>query len=36
MNINAEKLELVRMILDTDNPTILSSVKRIFAISKKK
>lgn len=30
MNIQAEKLELVRMILDTDNPSILSSIKRIF------
>jgi len=35
MNIQAEKLELVRMILDTENPSILSSVKRIFASSKK-
>ncbi len=33
MNIQAEKLELVRMILDTDNPNILSSVKRIFTTS---
>ncbi len=35
MNIQAEKLELVRLILDTDNPGILSSVKRIFSNSKK-
>ena len=35
MNIQAEKLELVRMILDTDNPGILSSIKRIFSDSKK-
>ena len=35
MNIQAEKLELVRMILDTDNPGILSSIKRIFARSAK-
>jgi hypothetical protein len=35
MNIQAEKLELVRMILDTDNPGILSSIKRIFTSSKK-
>jgi len=35
MNIQAEKLELVRMILDTDNPSILSSIKRIFTSSKK-
>ena len=35
MNIQAEKLELVRLILDTENPSILSSIKRIFASSKK-
>ncbi|HUW05069.1 MAG TPA: hypothetical protein VMW01_02305 [Williamwhitmania sp.] len=35
MDIQAEKLELVRMILDTDNPSILTSIKRIFATSKK-
>jgi hypothetical protein len=35
MNIHAEKLELVRLILDTDNPGILSSIKRIFQLSKK-
>jgi len=35
MNIQAEKLELVRMILDTDNPGILSSIKRIFTNSRK-
>ena len=35
MNIQAEKLELVRMILDTDNPRTLSSIKRIFTSSKK-
>jgi len=35
MNIQAKKLELVRMILDTDNPGILSSIKRIFSDSKK-
>ena len=35
MNIQAEKLELVRLILETDNPGILSSIKRIFQISKK-
>lgn len=34
MNIQAEKLELVRMILDTDNPSILSSIRRIFTSSK--
>lgn len=35
MDLHAEKLELVRMILDTDNPGILSSIRRIFAASKK-
>ncbi len=34
MNIQAEKLELVRMILDTDNPRILSLVRRIFTSTK--
>jgi len=34
MNIQAEKLELVRKILDTDNPSILSSIKQIFTSSK--
>jgi len=33
--IQAEKLELVRMILDTDNPSILASIRRIFTTSKK-
>ena len=35
MNIQAEKLELVRKILDTDNLGILSSIKQIFTSSKK-
>jgi len=35
MNIQAEKLELVRMILDTDNPSILVSIRRLFTSSKK-
>jgi uncharacterized protein YeeX (DUF496 family) len=35
MNIHAEKLELVKLIMDTDNPGILSSIKRIFFNSKK-
>ncbi len=30
MDIQAEKLEIVRLILDTDNPGILASIKRIF------
>lgn len=33
MNIQAEKIEIMRMILDTDNPTILESVKNIFTKS---
>jgi len=31
MNIQAEKLELVKMILETDNPSVLSSIKQIFS-----
>lgn len=30
MNIQAEKIALVKMILDTDNPAVLRSIKRIF------
>lgn len=30
MNILAEKIEIVKMILETDNPNILQSVKNIF------
>lgn len=30
MNIQAQKLELVKMILETDNPSILKSVKKLF------
>jgi len=30
MNIQAEKIEIMKMILDTDNPSILESVKNIF------
>ena len=30
MNIQAEKLELVRLIVETDNPTILASIKKLF------
>ena len=30
MNIQAEKLEILRMILETDNPKILDSIKKIF------
>ncbi len=35
MNIQAEKLELVRLILDTDNPGILQSIKHIFSNAQK-
>lgn len=34
MDLQAEKLELVRMVLNTDNPGILASVKRILSESK--
>ena len=34
MNIQAEKLELVRMILDTNNPNILNSIRGLFTKSK--
>jgi len=30
MNIQAEKIEIMKMILDTDNLSILESVKNIF------
>lgn len=30
MNIQAEKLEIMKMILETDNPGILESIKNIF------
>lgn len=30
MNIQAEKLEIMKMILETDNPNILESIKRLF------
>lgn len=30
MNILAEKIEIVKMILETDNPSILNSIKKIF------
>lgn len=34
MNIQAEKLEIMKMILDTDNPSILKSIKVLFNRSK--
>ena len=30
MNIQAEKIELMKMLLETDNPKIIQSIKRIF------
>ena len=30
MNIQAEKLEIMKLILDTDNPSLLASVKSLF------
>ncbi len=36
MDLQAEKLELVRMVLDIDNPGILASLKKLLTESKKK
>lgn len=30
MNIQTEKLEILRMILETENPKILDSIRKIF------
>lgn len=30
MNISAEKIELVKMLLDTENPKIIEAIKKIF------
>ena len=30
MNIQTEKIELVKMLLDTENPRIIESIKNIF------
>ncbi len=30
MNIQAEKLEIMRLVLETDNQGILESIKRVF------
>lgn len=30
MSIQAEKIELVKMLLDTENPKIIESIKKIF------
>ena len=35
MDIQAEKLELMKLLLTTDNPSILESIKQIFKKEKK-
>lgn len=35
MNIQAEKLNIMKMILETENPEILLSIKQLFAKQKK-
>lgn len=30
MNIQAEKIELLKMLLETENPKIIESIKKIF------
>jgi predicted metal-dependent RNase len=30
MNIQAEKIEIMKLILETDNPSILESIKGLF------
>jgi hypothetical protein len=34
MNIQAEKLEIMKMILNTENPSILKRIKNIFTKEK--
>jgi uncharacterized protein (UPF0248 family) len=34
MNIQAEKIELVKMLLDTENPKIIEAIKKIFKKAK--
>jgi hypothetical protein len=34
MNIQAEKIELVKMLLDTENPRIIESIKKILKRAK--
>ncbi|MDC9721468.1 MAG: hypothetical protein PSN34_01680 [Urechidicola sp.] len=34
MNIHAEKIELTKLLLNTDNPTIIQSIKDIFKKAK--
>ena len=35
MDIQLEKLELIKMLADTDNPAIIKSVRKIFKKEKK-
>ena len=35
MNIQAEKIEIVKMILDTDNPKLLESIRNLFQKTEK-
>jgi hypothetical protein len=30
MNLQAEKLEVLKLLLETDNPSILSSIKKLL------
>lgn len=30
MNIQSEKIELIKMLLDTENPKVIESIKKIF------
>lgn len=34
MDIQAEKIELVKMLLDTENPKVIESIKKIFKKAK--
>ena len=34
MNIHAEKIELTKLLLNTDNPSIIQSIKDIFTKAK--
>jgi len=36
MDIQAEKLEIMKMILETDNPGIINSIRKIFNREAKK
>ena len=34
MNIQAEKIQLAKMLLDTQNPKIIESIKNVFKMEK--